>query len=103
MKLDTTSLGNALRRLRKGPTRYESEPTDEQIRDGLIHRFEVTYELSHKMLRRYLKETVASPDEIERMPFADLIRDRKWSRFAAERLVDLAVFSRDARPDEPHL
>ncbi len=26
------------------------------------------------MLRRYLKETAASPDEIERMPFADLIR-----------------------------
>ena len=36
--------------------------------------FEFTYELSHKMLRRYLKETAASPDEIERMPFADLIR-----------------------------
>jgi len=47
---------------------------DEQIRDGLIERFEFTYELSHKMLRRYLKETAASPDEVERMPFADLIR-----------------------------
>ena len=47
---------------------------DEQIRDGLIQRFEFTYELSHKMLRRYLKETAASPDEVERMPFADLIR-----------------------------
>jgi len=26
------------------------------------------------MLRRYLKETAASPDEIERLPFADVIR-----------------------------
>jgi nucleotidyltransferase substrate binding protein (TIGR01987 family) len=26
------------------------------------------------MFRRYLKETAASPDEIERTPFADLIR-----------------------------
>ena len=26
------------------------------------------------MLRRYLKETAASPDEIEKLPFADLIR-----------------------------
>ena len=74
MKLDTTSLGNAVRRLREGLARYERERTDEQIRDGLIQRFEFTYELSHKMLRRYLKETAASPDEIERMPFADLIR-----------------------------
>jgi nucleotidyltransferase-like protein len=74
IKLDTTSLGNAVRRLREGLARYEREPTDEQIRDGLIQRFEFTYELSHKMLRRYLKEIAASPDEIEQMPFADLIR-----------------------------
>ena len=74
MKLDASSLGNAVRRLREGLARYEREPSDEQIRDGLIQRFEFTYELSHKMLRRYLKETAASPDEIERMPFADLIR-----------------------------
>jgi nucleotidyltransferase substrate binding protein (TIGR01987 family) len=47
---------------------------DEQLRDGLIQRFEFTYELGHRMLRRYLKETAASPDEVERMPFADLIR-----------------------------
>ena len=74
MKLDTTSLGNAVRRLCEGLARYEREPTDEQLRDGLIQRFEFTYELSHRMLRRYLKETAASPDEIDRMPFADLIR-----------------------------
>ena len=74
MKLDTTSLGNAVRRLREGLARYERDPTDEQIRDGLIQRFEFTYELSHKMLRRYLREAAASPDETERMPFADLIR-----------------------------
>ncbi len=47
---------------------------DEQLRDGLIQRFEFTYELSHRMLRRYLKEIAASPEEVERMPFADLIR-----------------------------
>jgi nucleotidyltransferase substrate binding protein (TIGR01987 family) len=74
MKLDTTSLGNAVRRLREGLTRYERDPADEQIRDGLIQRFEFTYELSHKTLRRYLKESAASPDEIERLAFADLIR-----------------------------
>jgi nucleotidyltransferase substrate binding protein (TIGR01987 family) len=74
MSLDITSLGNAVRRFREGLARYEREPADEQIRDGLIQRFEFTYELTHKMLKRYLKETAASPDEIERMPFADLVR-----------------------------
>ena len=74
MRLDTTSLGNAVQRLREGLVRHQREPNDEQLRDGLIQRFEFTYELSHRMLKRYLKETAASPDEIERMPFADLIR-----------------------------
>jgi nucleotidyltransferase substrate binding protein (TIGR01987 family) len=74
MSLDITSLGNAVRRLREGLERYKREPTDEQIRDGLIQRFEFTYELTHKMLKRYLKETAASPDEIDRVPFADLVR-----------------------------
>jgi len=49
----------------------------------LIQRFEFTHELSHKMLRRYLKETAASPEEIDRIPFADLIR-RILSALVAE-------------------
>ncbi len=74
IKVDTTSLGNAVRRLREGLARPQQEPGDEQVRDGLIQRFEFTYELSHRTLRRYLKEAAASADEIERMSFADLIR-----------------------------
>lgn len=74
MALDITSLGNAVERLREGLARYQRESSDEQIRDGLIQRFEFTYELSHRMLRRYLKEVLPSSDEIDRLPFADLIR-----------------------------
>jgi nucleotidyltransferase substrate binding protein (TIGR01987 family) len=74
MKLDITSLGNAVGRLREGLARCEREPADEQLRDGLIQRFEFTYELSHRMLKRYLKEIAASPEEIDQLPFADLIR-----------------------------
>jgi nucleotidyltransferase substrate binding protein (TIGR01987 family) len=74
VKLDATALVNAVRRLREGLARCEREPADEQLRDGLIQRFEFTYELSHKMLRRYLRETAATPDEVEQLPFADLIR-----------------------------
>ncbi len=98
MSLDTTSPGNAVRRLREGLARYEREPADEQLRDGLIQRFEFTYELSHKMLRRYLKDLAASPDEIERVPFPDLDPDRECSGLAAGRLAGLAAVSRDACP-----
>jgi hypothetical protein len=74
VRLDATPLGNAVLRLREGLARCEREPTDEQIRDGLIQRFEFTYEPSHRMIRRYLKQAAASPEEIDRLPFADLIR-----------------------------
>jgi hypothetical protein len=74
VKLDATPLANAVARLREGVLRCQQEPGDEQLRDGLIQRFELTYELSHKMLRRYLREIVAQPDEFDRMAFADLVR-----------------------------
>ena len=77
MKLDATPLGNAVQRLREGLARHQREPMDEQVRDGLIQRLEVTYELSHRLLRRYLKETAASPDAIDDLAFADLIRTGK--------------------------
>jgi len=74
VRLDATSLGNAVERLREGLARHQRESADEQLRDGLIQRFEFTYELSHRMLRRYLRETAASPEDIDQMTFADLIR-----------------------------
>jgi nucleotidyltransferase substrate binding protein (TIGR01987 family) len=61
-------------RLSEGLERHRKEPTDEQLRDGLIQRFEFTYELSHRMLRRYLRMVAASPDTFHQMPFQDLIR-----------------------------
>ena len=74
MDLDPSALANAVQRLREGVARCEAEPDDEQLRDGLNQRFEFTYDLCHKTLRRHLRETAASPEEFERLPFADLIR-----------------------------
>src|SRR4051794_23055627 len=74
MPLDITPLANATARLREALARHRSEPQDEQLRDGLIQRFEFTYELSHKTLRRYLRERSPSSEEVARMSFAELIR-----------------------------
>ena len=72
--LDLTPFVNALQRLAEGLARYRSDTSDTQIRDGLIQRFEFTYEISHKMLKRYLETSSASLANFDAMPFADLIR-----------------------------
>jgi hypothetical protein len=46
--LDITPLANAINRLREGLVRHRREPGDKQLRDGLIQRFEFTYELCHR-------------------------------------------------------
>jgi nucleotidyltransferase substrate binding protein (TIGR01987 family) len=72
--LDVTPLANVTARLREALVRHQAEPLDEQLRDGLIQRFEFTYELSHKTLRRYLQETAPSSEDVVQMSFAELIR-----------------------------
>lgn len=74
MSLDISPLLNALARLQEGWQRYQQDISDIQIRDGLVQRFEFTYEISHKMLKRYLEQSSASPDQFDVMPFAYLIR-----------------------------
>ena len=64
----------AIQRLEEGLTRYQTDTSDTQIRDGLVQRFEFTYELGHKVLKRYLEYASANPEQIDTMAFQDLIR-----------------------------
>jgi len=110
LSLDITPLNNAIERLREGLGRYQKDTTDEQIRDGLIQRFEFTYELSHKMLKRYLMHTSASPQAIEEMTFQDLIRTGaeqnllhggwpEWRKFREMRAKSSHTYSAQAAGD----
>jgi nucleotidyltransferase substrate binding protein (TIGR01987 family) len=72
--VDVTPLNNAVVRLAEGLARYQLDVSDSQIRDGLIQRFEFTYELSHKLLKRYLESTSASPGQYDAADFQFLIR-----------------------------
>jgi len=74
MPLDFSPLRNAVTRLEEGLARYSLDVSDTQIRDGLIQRFEFTYDLAHRQLRRALEAAAANPEEIDRMSFATLIR-----------------------------
>lgn len=54
--------------------RHLGAPEDEQLRDGLVQRFEFTHEIAHRTLERILESRAASPAEVEAPSFADLIR-----------------------------
>ena len=80
MKLDFSPLENAISQLARSLAYANSELARsdpglrEQLRNSVIQCFEFTYELSHKMLRRYLESTAASPEEVDFSSFQNLIR-----------------------------
>jgi nucleotidyltransferase substrate binding protein (TIGR01987 family) len=74
MTLDFSPLRNAIARLDEGLSRYLTQTGDIQIRDGLIKRFEFTYDMSHKSLRRAIEAASPNPEEIDQMSFPTLIR-----------------------------
>jgi hypothetical protein len=74
MELDISALERAIARLEEAVAAYQRDTSQSLIRDGLVQRFEFTYEISHKLLRRYLSASAASPDLLSGMNFADVIR-----------------------------
>jgi nucleotidyltransferase substrate binding protein (TIGR01987 family) len=74
MPLDIAPLENAIARLEEILLRYREDETDTAIRDSLIKRFEFTYEMSHKMLKRALQAASPSPEQYNQMTFPDIIR-----------------------------
>ena len=74
MTLDLTSLAKAIDRLAEGLERYQREEHDTQIRDGLIQRFEFTYEQCHKTVKRFLEAGSASPGEFDAAYFHHIVR-----------------------------
>ena len=74
MSLDLRPMENAISRLEEGLTAHSADPDVTIVRDGLVQRFEFTWEITHKMLRRFLAESGPSEDEIAQMSFPDVIR-----------------------------
>ena len=66
--LDITSFEKALITLGEALEEHKKARTNALIRDACIQRFEYSYELSHKMLKRHLEATSANAAEI----------DKKW-------------------------
>jgi nucleotidyltransferase substrate binding protein (TIGR01987 family) len=74
MALDISALERAILRLEEAERTYNLDTTQSLIRDGLVQRFEFTYEISHKILRRHLAADPGPPELISSANFADVIR-----------------------------
>jgi nucleotidyltransferase substrate binding protein (TIGR01987 family) len=74
MELITEPLEKALASLKEAWAVYQKDTTNTIVRDSVIQRFEYTFELSHKILRRFLAETESSRAEVSEMLFNELIR-----------------------------
>ena len=59
--------------LEEGLERYQADTHDTQIHDGLVQRFEFTYEQGHKILKRYLEFASVNLAQFDAMTFQKLI------------------------------
>lgn len=95
-KLDLSSLKKAHESLKEILIRYSKESEDNAIRDAVIQRFEYTYSLALKMLRRHLELNLDEAISIDSVNFNGLIRKsnevglllnnlEKWDRYRLAR------------------
>lgn len=106
MSVDLTPLHRTIARLEAGLARFQTDPSDTHIRDGLIQQFEFTYDMAPKMLRRVLQSRSDSPSEIDEMSFSTLMRTAfeqglmgetwvKWLDFRKKRNVTSHTYDED--------
>lgn len=100
MTIIITPLQKAFENLSKALKRALDNPTDLEVRDGCIQRFEYTYELSIKLLKRCVKEESIINDP-EQFYFKDLIRIGAEMGFIQE--VNAWFAFREARNKTSHV
>lgn len=74
MSLDLSPFVKALASLERALERACAVPEDAELRDACIQRFEYTYELAWKMLKRQIEAEVANPSEVDGFSFRQLFR-----------------------------
>jgi nucleotidyltransferase substrate binding protein (TIGR01987 family) len=74
VELITEPFEKALTSLKEAWAEYQKNMSNTFVRDSVIQRFEYTFEIAHKILRRFLSETESSRTEISEMLFNELIR-----------------------------
>ena len=103
--LDLSSLSQALNSLERGIERAQGAPGDEELRDAVIQRFEYTFELCWKLIKRRLELDLAVPSEVDAMSYKvmmriaferGLIRNvEAWFVYRSQRNITSHTYSRE--------
>jgi len=72
--IDLEAFASITARLGEALADYRKDPANLYILDSVIKRFELTYELGFRSLRRYLLDYLPSDAEVDDLSFAGLIR-----------------------------
>ena len=107
--LELFSLEKAVRSFSIAVERWKTVPEDKEVRDSVVQRFEYTYELCHKMLRRQLQEVAANPSEIASLDYKALIREaakfqlithpENWFEYRRKRNLASYTYNEDTAED----
>lgn len=71
---DISTLKNAVNRLGEVIIRYNNDVTDNVVRDSLIQRFEFTYSIALKTIKKYLIERAFIVEDVNEMSFNEMVR-----------------------------
>lgn len=73
--MDFSPLQKALASLEVAIDRSKQCPTDKELRDAVIQRFEYSFELSYKFLKRVLELESPNPQYVDQLSYKDLLRE----------------------------
>jgi len=79
-----SSFNNALQRLKDADKEFKKQGVSDVVRDGVIQRFEFTYELAWKTTKVYLEDTgiidINSPKAVIKEAYAQklIINEKNW-------------------------
>ena len=74
MPIDFSPLEKAIASLNRALVRATDAKGDEELRDACIQRFEYTFELCWKMLKRQLEQELPNPAEVDGYSYRHLFR-----------------------------
>ena len=105
--LDSTSFEKALNSLFEVIEVYNSDKNNLITRDSMILRFEYTYSLSLKMIKRYLAKSAFVFENLEGMSFNEMIRQankmgllrsnlEKWDDYRQKRNLTSHTYDEEA-------